>query len=142
MSKTKIPIEIRRMVARRAGWHCEYCKSQERFAPQNFTLDHIIPEIRGGSHSLENLAFACQGCNGCKFDKTGLFDLVSGQFALFFNPRTQIWADHFGWSEDFTQLIGLSAHGRVTIIGLKLNRKILIGLREFLHKTGEHPPKI
>ncbi len=105
MPKSRIPPPLRAAVARRAHWCCEYCKSQERFAPQLFTLDHIRPESLGGPDDLENLAYACQGCNGSKADRTGLLDAVTGAFAPFFNPRTQVWAEHFAWNEGFSQII-------------------------------------
>jgi HNH endonuclease len=140
MPRNSVFAQKRLFVARRSEWCCEYCKSQERFAPQPFTLDHIDPESKGGKNDVENLAYSCQGCNGAKADKRGMVDPIIKVFTAFFNPRTQIWEDHFAWSEDFSQIIGLTATGRVTVIGLKLNRKILIGFRIFLRKHGEHPP--
>lgn len=140
MSKARIPFNIRVLVSERSFGLCEYCKSQERFAPQPFTIDHIDPESEGGSHTLENLAYACQGCNGFKHRKTGSIDPVTKLNTPYYNPRTQIWDEHFAWNEDFTHIIGLTPTGRVTVTGLKMNRKILIGLRKFLRKMSEHPP--
>jgi len=140
MSKAKIPKRIRAIVAKRAKWRCEYCLSQERFAPQSFTLDHFVPQSKGGDDSIENLVHACQGCNGGKSDKMGMVDLVTREFVPFFNPRTQVWEEHFGWNEDYTHIVALTAIGRVTVLALGLNRPILLELRAFLYRLGEHPP--
>ncbi len=140
MSKTKIPKSVRAFVAKRAKWRCEYCLSQERFAPQPFTIDHFVPTSKGGDDGIENLVIACQGCNGAKSDKTGMTDPVSREFIPFFNPRTQVWGEHFGWNEDYSHIIALTATGRVTVLALGLNRQILLELRAFLYRMGEHPP--
>lgn len=140
MSKSKIPKALRALVAKRSKWRCEYCVSQERFAPQPFTSDHYDPESNGGKTVLENLVNACQGCNGGKADRVGMIDPVTKVFTLFFNPRNQVWDEHFGWSEDFTQILPRTAEGRVTVLGLKMNRSNLLELRAFLHRHGEHPP--
>lgn len=41
--------------------NCFYCGSSERIE-----LDHVIPIIRGGVHSVGNLVAACRKCNGSK----------------------------------------------------------------------------
>ncbi len=51
----------------RAYGCCEYCMSQEKYASQSFSIEHIIPVFSGGDDDLENLALACQGCNNIKF---------------------------------------------------------------------------
>ncbi|MDX2285233.1 MAG: HNH endonuclease [Bacteroidia bacterium] len=38
---------------------CEYCKSQAAFATYSFSIEHIIPLSKGGTHDLSNLALAC-----------------------------------------------------------------------------------
>lgn len=141
MAKKAIPVATRRIVAERAVWCCEYCKSQEQFSPQPFTVDHFVPKSKGGSDDLENLALACQGCNGSKLDKTEALDPVTKTGVPLFNPRMQIWTEHFAWDETFTQILGLTPIGRATVIALKLNRKHLVNLREFLIVFGEHPPR-
>jgi len=68
--KRFIAVSVRQMVAERANWRCEYCQSPEDLAPQSFTLEHIVPSSQGGSDDLDNLAYACQGCNSSKYVKT------------------------------------------------------------------------
>ena len=43
---------------------CAYCGSSDKI-----TADHIIPISRGGSHSIGNLAPACEHCNKSKANK-------------------------------------------------------------------------
>jgi 5-methylcytosine-specific restriction endonuclease McrA len=31
---------------------------------QSFSVEHIVPISQGGNDMLDNLALACQGCNG------------------------------------------------------------------------------
>jgi hypothetical protein len=112
----------------------------------NFRLIHFQSNIffrffLGGTDDLENLALSCQGCNGVKSIKTEAFDLVSQKNASFYNPRKDIWSEHFVWNEDWTEIIGLTAKGRVTIKTLQLNRQRVINLRKLLIMAGEHPPK-
>jgi WD40 repeat protein len=49
-------------VARRAGHRCEYCHAPESFFPHRLSVDHIVPESRGGATSLKNLALCCYAC--------------------------------------------------------------------------------
>jgi hypothetical protein len=58
-----------------------------------------------------------------------------------FNPRGDKWATHFAWTDDATQILGLTAIGRATVEALELNREALINLRRVLVKAGEHPPQ-
>lgn len=71
-----------------------------------------MPVSRGGGSSLENLAFACSGCNGHKYNKVTAPDPVDGKEVSLFHPRQQRWSDHFGWNEDYTHIVGLTATGR------------------------------
>ncbi len=82
-------------LAKLADFRCEYCKSPERFAPQTFSLDHILPVSKGGSDEFDNLAFACQGCNGSKLNRTHGYDPVTNYIVPLFNPRLQNWDEHF-----------------------------------------------
>jgi len=60
-----VPKALREAVYQRDGYSCIYCGSQERLS-----LDHLTPEIRGGTHDIENLGTACLSCNGAKRDMT------------------------------------------------------------------------
>ncbi len=136
----KISTRLKRLVRSRARGYCEYCISPEGFSTYNFSIDHIIPSGKGGTDDLGNLALACQGCNGCKYDKIEAEDPVTGNTVPYFNPRKDLWNVHFHWSEDYTEIIGKTPSGRATVDSLKLNREKLINLRKGLFRLGEHPP--
>jgi hypothetical protein len=134
--------EVTRNLVRQRGMNCcEYCKSQDRFSPVYFTIDHIIPLTSGGTHELDNLAYACMLCNRLKWGKTSAVDLVTNADATLFHPRLNSWTEHFQWSEDYLEIIGISPIGRATVTALQLNREKLIRYRKEMTEIGAHPPK-
>ena len=50
----------RRLVGRYGG-RCAYCDG-----PNGTTVDHVVPIIRGGRHSIGNVLPACKSCNSSK----------------------------------------------------------------------------
>lgn len=140
MTDNKLTTQLKETVKIRAVNCCEYCHSQEKFATQNFSIEHICPLSQGGQTNLDNLALACQGCNNHKYNKTQGKDPISGERVFLYNPRKENWSDHFSWSNDYTLIIGLTPIGRVTVEVLRLNRKGLVNLRRILYAMGEHPP--
>lgn len=129
----------RRAVIKRAKSRCEYCHSPARFSLGPFAVDHVVPKARGGKAKLNNLAFACSGCNSHKHAKVSGLDPLTGKWRRLFNPRRQRWTDHFAWNEDGTLLIGLTNNGRATIEALCLNREELVNLREAFRLLKLHP---
>jgi hypothetical protein len=140
MSGEHIPAALKREVWDLARGICEYCRSQARFSMQPLSVEHVIPRSRNGPTSLENLAVACQGCNNHKYNRAHVHDPVSGALVPPFNPRTQVWLDHFAWNDDASLVLGLTPVGRATVDALRLNREGLINLRRVLFAAGEHPP--
>jgi 5-methylcytosine-specific restriction endonuclease McrA len=61
MKKDRIPLNLRRSVIERDGYHCVYC--DEDLTNSEIHLDHIIPESRGGTTTYENLQVTCRKCN-------------------------------------------------------------------------------
>jgi hypothetical protein len=57
-----------------------------------------------------------------------------------FNPRTQAWSEHCTWSENGTEIIGRTPHGRATVEALKLNNTHLTAARRRWVVAGWHPP--
>ena len=80
---------LRAAVAGRAGGCCEYCLSQERFSPDPFSVEHVIPRAAGGADDLSNLALSCQGCNNRKHTSINAVDPVTGESVALFNPRRE-----------------------------------------------------
>ena len=97
------------------------------FAP--LEIDHIIPTARGGTDEEENLWLACCMCNGFKGDRTHGLDPLTGQEVPLYDPRQQQWAEHFTWSADGLQIIGLTPCGRATVVVLQLNNVIAVMVR-------------
>lgn len=140
MSELRLSQAERDAVTRRAAGCCEYCRSQARFSPAPFSVEHIVPRARGGTDDPENLALACQGCNNRKYTDVAGIDPVTGESVPLFHPRLQAWEAHFAWSADSALIIGLTPVGRATIEKLHLNRPALVALRRVLYAGGEHPP--
>lgn len=140
MSEGRVPAALKRHVEARAAGHCEYCRSPASVSRQPFSVEHIIPKARGGTSTEENLALACQGCNNHKYDKIEAPDPASGDVAAIYHPRRDRWRDHFAWSDDFAQILGLSPTGRGTVVALHLNREGLVNLRRVLYVASKHPP--
>jgi hypothetical protein len=133
---------VKTILRHRAHFCCEYCCAQEEYSHDPFSAEHINPVGEGGDDDLENLAWACLGCNFLKHDFTTAVDLLTGTIVRLFNPRKDKWTDHFEWNEDFTLMIGLTPIGRATIKRLDLNRQGLVNYRKILVAAGKHPPQI
>jgi len=56
--------EKRLKVFEKTDYHCAYCGCV--LTPDNWTIEHIIPKIKGGTNAYENLVGACKTCNGTK----------------------------------------------------------------------------
>ena len=139
MPEKRVSDRERKIIAERADFCCEYCHSQERFATQLFSVEHIIPRSRGGKTVPENLALSCQGCNAHKYTKTEGYDPVSRTFVPLYHPREHKWDEHFRWNNDFSMIAGMTPTGRATVECLKLNREGLVSLRQVLYAMGRHP---
>ena len=141
MAGAAISAQLRELVRQRAAYRCEYCRSSEWLAGQRSHIDHIVPGSKGGETNADNLCLACAACNGSKLDRTQAIDPDTGKIEPLFNPRQQHWQEHFVWSEDGTQIIGLTPCGRVTVEALRLNRPLAVAARAVWVSVGRHPPQ-
>lgn len=141
MSNVRTTAEQKQYVAERARHCCEYCFSQVDYSPDPFSVDHIVPRALGGLDDLDNLAYACLGCNSKKSTADRATDPVTGEQVVLYHPRQHKWSEHFVWSKNCTLLIGLTPIGRATIERLQLNRKGVVNLRYLLSLMGKHPPQ-
>ena len=57
-----------------------------------------------------------------------------------FNPRQQKWSRHLTWTNDGTQIAGLTACGRATVLALQLNNPYAVTVRQAWVSAGWHPP--
>ena len=116
---TYISAALRREVIERAGNRCEYCLLPAEVAFYPHEVDHVIAEKHGGATDINNLAFACWRCNRHKGSDLTSFDPQTQRLSLLFDPRTQIWSEHFAYEGE--RITGLTPEGRTTIILLQLN---------------------
>ncbi|MBF0353568.1 MAG: HNH endonuclease [SAR324 cluster bacterium] len=125
LMKNYIPEDLRRLVASRSGFRCEYCLIEESDTFLGCEVDHIISLKHGGITEADNLAYACTFCNRKKGSDIGSILWETGAFIRFFNPRKDRWEDHFRW-EGF-RIIPQSEIGEVTeqIIGFNHLDRIL-----------------
>jgi hypothetical protein len=136
----------RKLIPERAKYLCEYCHSSEEASAALFAIDHITPQSLGGSDDAENLALACQRCNGYRYNFiTGIEPQTQAIIPLF-NPRQDKWADHFIWTADGLKIIGITATGRATCNRLDLNdERHNEGSIQKAHRLwmrgGWHPPE-
>lgn len=133
-----ITARLRQFTISRAGNRCEYCGLSQLGQEATFHIDHIVPLILDGKSSEENLALACVSCSLRKEARRSGCDPDTGCTVELFHPRRQFWSDHFVW--DGVLVVGLTATGRATIATLKLNRSIILAIREEEIERGRHPP--
>ena len=134
---TYIHAELRRFVTERAGNCCEYCRlsQQDNFLP--FEIDHIIAEKHGGATDRDNLCLSCSTCNAFKGSDIGSIDSETGALTPLFNPRTQVWSEHFRLQDAIIE--PLTPEGRVTVFLLRLNREEQLAERAALLELGRYP---
>jgi len=132
-----IPTFLRRLVIRRAGGRCEYCGLSQAGQEATFHIDHVIPVAAGGETVAENLALACVSCSLRKGARQNAVDPGAGDEAPLFNPRLDIWTEHFRW--EGVHLTGLTATGRATINALDMNRALILAIRAEEASLGRHP---
>ncbi len=118
------------LVAQRAKHQCEYCHAPEVIFNVAFEVDHIIPLAKSGSDNLQNLALACRICNLRKLDYIDGVDSVTQQQVRLFNPRTDVWEDHFAVQQEPPfNLEGKTSIGRATVDRLGMNASLQLRAR-------------
>jgi hypothetical protein len=95
----------------------------------------VRPRSRGGFTELDNLALACPHCNARKWAHTEGFDSTTGDSIPLFDPRTQVWSDHFRLSSaDAVTVEGVTPCGRGTVDRLRMNDPGLLLIRRLLRE--------
>ena len=92
--------ELRQQIFERARGYCEYCLLPQE-TPFPHEIDHIIPRQHGGTDVVDNLALCCIFCNRPKGPNLATFDPGTEDLTLLFNPRKQVWAEHFRLEQDY-----------------------------------------
>jgi hypothetical protein len=137
MSVTYIAADLRRLVVARAEGICEYCLIADDDTFYGCEVDHIVSEKHGGATTENNLAMACVFCNQAKGSDVGSIHWESNTFVRFFNPRTDIWANHFVLIE--SRIEGTTPIGIVTERILGFNTTDRVAERKALQSSGRYP---
>lgn len=119
---------LRDLVRRRAGLRCEYCLLLQAVAPfLTFHIEHITARQHGGNDDSSNLALACPDCNAHKGPNLTSIDPETGHLVALFNPRQDIWSEHF--SLEGPVIIGRTPIGRATVQLLDMNEGTRVEMR-------------
>lgn len=137
VKRTAIPQEMRRQVAARADFICEYCLISEEDTFLGCHVDHIISVKHEGSTTLDNLAYACVVCNRQKGSDLGSIDWETRELVRFFNPRIDRWSEHFFLQE--ARIVSRTSIGEVTIRILCFNSDSQIVERQTLIDEKRYP---
>jgi HNH endonuclease len=135
-----ISVELRNRIRAHDRNRCCYCLTTESNSGIRMTCDHFWPRTKDGKTSFENLCLACRSCNEFKSNTTEALDTISGETVGLFNPRLHNWPTHFEWIADSTEVVGISAIGRVTVTVLQMNNPAIVAARRRWVSVGWHPP--
>ena len=120
----------RESVRQRANARCEYCQLHEDHDVYVFHVEHIVPKKHRGKSTRENLAYACQHCNLHKGPNLTGRDPDSNAVVELFNPRRQVWAEHFYFNG--FRIEGVTDIGRTTVFVLDMNHPDRVAQRAIL----------
>ena len=132
-----IPEALRRRVAERARFLCEYRLMHDDDLPVGCEVDHIIGLKHGGATEMDNLAFACLRCNRHKGTDLASLNWQTRQVVRFFNPRTDRWSEHFQLHS--AGVAPLTEIGEVTARIFGFNDVRRLEERAALTKVGLYP---
>jgi HNH endonuclease len=140
-----ISANSRKLIRQRANFLCEYCHSSEEASAALFTFDHLLPQSLGGGDEEDNLALACHRCNGRRYNFTTATDSQTESLVPLFNPRQDLWSEHFMWAADGQRILGITPIGRATIDRLDMNDDChddgaILRARRLWIRGGWHPP--
>lgn len=91
-------------------------------------MEHIVARQHGGADDPAGLALACDRCNAFKGPNLTSIDPDTGAIVLLFNPRVDIWENHFELREG--HVCGTTPAGRATVRLLNMNAPRRVDLRQ------------
>jgi hypothetical protein len=133
-------VSLERLIRRRARNRCEYCHLPAAISLRPFQIDHIIARQHEGPTNSGNLAFCCPFCNAYKGPNIAGIDPETHRAVGLFNPRRDIWADHFVLRSNGV-ISGLTRVGRTTVSVLNMNNIDMVELRNELILEGIMKPE-
>ncbi len=137
MPRTYISVQLRQLVIERADSICEYCLISTSDRSSSCQVDHIISVKHGGDTTPENLCYACIFCNLQKGTDLGSINWRNGELVRFFNPRRDLWRQHFRLEGTIIQ--PTTEIGEVTARILDFNSEDRILERQILIENDRYP---
>ena len=135
-----VPKALREQIAADAGHRCGYCLTDQRVSGAQMHIEHLVPRAQGGRSERTNLWLSCAWCNSYKGTRTEAVYPETGTRVSLFNPRTQVWSEHFLWTDDGVRIFGLTPIGRATVEALRMTHPSLVPARRMWVVAGWHPP--
>jgi len=133
-----ITYSLRQYVIERAARCCEFCLISQDDVPQQHEIDHLLARKHGGQSVAENLALTCFPCNRYKGADITAIDPDTQNIVPLFNPRVQVWSDHFALVG--AKIVGRTPIGRATVALLRFNLPVRVDHRRLLIQKGRYPP--
>ena len=133
----RISENLRTAVELRAEGMCEYCRIAIEDTYLGGEIDHIRSLKHRGKTEFENLALACQPCNRNKGSDLGSISESSKVLVRFFNPRTDVWNEHFRVNKN-AEIETLTEIGEVTALIFRFNDWERISERQGLIEIGRY----
>jgi hypothetical protein len=137
MTNNAISFSLRQLVIERAQGRCEYCLIHQDFSIYTHEIDHIIAVKHGGQTLSENLALSCLPCNRHKGSDFATLDPNNGEIIRLFNPRLQVWDEHFTLKN--AEIIGITDIGQATSRLLMFNTSSRMRSRQSLSDQNLYP---
>lgn len=137
---SKIPKKLDAEIRREAGNRCGYCLGEQKYIFAWLEIEHLYPRSKGGKTIKENLWLACTFCNTFKGSQTHGIDPKTKRKISLFNPRNQVWKNHFELDTDQATIIGKTVCGRATVNALKINNELALETRKHWVGVGWYPP--
>src|SRR5687767_10339452 len=109
------------LVAQRAAHRCEYCQAPEAVFNFPFEVEHVTPPGRRGQDIESNWALSCRSCNLYKSMHIDGVDPDSEIPARLFDPRRDVWTNHFRVTLENGRIVGITDVGRATVARLQMN---------------------
>ena len=140
MSRSYISESLRQQIVAQCHHRCAYCLTPQNYVCGSFTIDHIVPQSRGGATEIDNLCLACWLCNLRKGNRVSALDPLTNKRIRLFHPYQQIRIEHFEFQGQGALIEGLSDIGRITVQMLNLNSPIRIETRKIWIAANLWPP--
>jgi hypothetical protein len=136
---TQISAALRAKVFKQGRSRCGYCLASEEYVYAVMEIDHLTPKSAGGTDGETNLWLSCPFCNRFKGLRTSGVDPETKETVGLFNPREQVWSEHFDLDGAF--IVGRTVCGRATVETLRLNNSQAVRTRTNWIQVGWYPPK-